>query len=281
MDSQPYFAFFWASSLSHDYLNQINLGDNDYLEFFRFLNDSNYLNNTMIVFMSDHGMRWGEIRQTYLGRMEERLPYVHFILPEWFQTNYKQAYHNLQVNQYRLTTPFDLHETLKSFLNLTNLQTDYLNEIQQNNGRGFNLFRPISKDRTCELAEITSHWCTCQKSFEISKNDSRIVDVANFTVYYMNDLLNMYPNCVKLHLDEILDARIMSHDEHILNGHNSTDFMIMIRTKPGDGLFEATIRKEMNHFRLMGSISRLNLYGKQSACMTDFHLKLYCYCKFI
>lgn len=279
LEQQPYFAFFWASALSHDYLNQVKLGDKDYYEFFKHMNDSNYLNNTIVVFMSDHGMRWGDIRTTFIGRMEERLPYVHIILPDWFKATYRQAYRNLQINQYRLTTPFDLHETLKSFTNLSSLEPEYLHELQ-NNSRGFNLFKPITKERTCESAEIAAHWCTCQKSVPISSNDSEVKKVAKFAVRYINKMLELYPNCMELDLDEILDARIMTHEDEILHGHKAVDYTIIIRTNPGDALFETTIRKEDDEFSVMGTISRLNLYGQQSACMTDFHLKLYCYCSF-
>lgn len=71
--------------------------------------------------MSDHGIRWGDIRKTYQGQMEERLPFVIITLPKWLKETYPVAAANLKKNVRRLTTPFDLHETLKDLLDVNNL----------------------------------------------------------------------------------------------------------------------------------------------------------------
>ncbi|XP_044266992.1 uncharacterized protein LOC123012869 isoform X2 [Tribolium madens] len=275
----PYFAFYWGASLSHDYLNKPSLGDTNYLNFFKNLKENGRLNNTALVVMSDHGIRWGDIRQTYQGQMEERLPFVFMVLPEWYKRQYQEAYSNLVKNTRRLTTPYDLHETLKDFLNRFNLTHDFLQNRNRNISRGYSLFNEISPKRTCESAEIASHWCTCQQSAEIEKNNSLVVEAATFAVEYMNLQLEGYAQCANLTLESITDARLMTHGEHITNGDEVKDYMIIFETVPGNGVFEVTLRNTAKHFEVMGTISRLNLYGKQSACITDFHLKLYCYCK--
>ena len=54
-----------------------------------------------------------------------------------------------------------------------------------------------------------------------------------------------------------------------------------LETKPGFGMFEASVRvHEDGSLELTGTISRTNLYGNQSDCVTtENHLKLYCLCK--
>lgn len=66
--------------------------------------------------MSDHGIRWGDIRGTYQGQLEERLPFIVMALPKQFGQQYPEALRNLKTNVRRLTTPFDLHETFNDFL---------------------------------------------------------------------------------------------------------------------------------------------------------------------
>src|SRR5699024_928025 len=105
-----------------------------------------------------------------------------------------------------------------------------------------------------------------------------------FVVDYINDQLEGYAQCADLALNNITDARIMTHNDDILSQNEIKDYTIIIETIPGNGIFEVTLRhtvgyNKTNSFEVMGTISRLNLYGKQSACITDFHLKLYCYCK--
>lgn len=276
----PYFAFFWGVSLSHDYLNKPKLGETDYTNFFKTMNDGGHLNNTVLIFLSDHGIRWGDIRGTYQGRMEERLPFVIIRLPNWFKDRHNRAYINLVKNTRRLTTPFDLHETLVDFVNPLE-KLDQTLEVDSN-GKGISLFREISETRTCEKAGIKAHWCTCQQSKEIETKSKEVVAAANFAVEYINKALEGYAQCAKLVWNSIVNARLMIHGEEIRAGNNKIqDYMLTIKTVPGGAIFEVTVRHFLtdSHYDVIGTIGRLNLYGKQSACITDYHLKLYCYCK--
>lgn len=81
----PFFGFFWSSSLTHDHLNLLNLADESYLQYLQEMAKIGALNNTVLFFVSDHGMRWGAIRSTYIGMLEERLPYSILYLPPWFK----------------------------------------------------------------------------------------------------------------------------------------------------------------------------------------------------
>lgn len=291
-NSHPYFGFFWEVSISHDYLNTPKWADGDFKRLFQFMNDTGYLEKTVLIFLSDHGIRWGGIRSTYQGRMEERLPFVYVIIPEWYREIYTQAYANLRKNSRRLTTPFDIHEMLKDLLDpfaLTakHLEEKYEAENAKNTSRGQSLFRTISSKRTCEDAGILPHWCTCQQTSAVEKTNSIVLAAANFTVAHMNKLLEGYALCANLTLDAILDARLLTHSESIAEGKDKiVDYTITFRTQPGGGVFEVTVRRHAEHksakkyrFEVTGTISRINLYGKQSECITDFHLKLYCYCK--
>lgn len=281
MEKLPYFGFYWGASLSHDYLNKPNLGDNNYYKLLKNLRE-NYLNNTVMIVMSDHGIRWGDIRQTYQGRLEERLPFVFMVLPEWYKRQYQDAYNNLVKNTRRLTTPYDLHETIKDFLYPYKLTHNFLQSRYNPDKRGISLFNEIPQIRTCSSAGISEHWCTCQQSVEAATNASNVVEAANFAVSYINNQLAGYAQCSELMLWNVTNARIMTHNDKILEGNDVKDYMLILQTLPGEGIFEITLRSTYNKtypFEVMGTISRLNLYGKQSACITDFHLKLYCYCK--
>ncbi|KAK5646629.1 hypothetical protein RI129_005093 [Pyrocoelia pectoralis] len=281
----PYFGLFWSASLSHNFLNKPQLGDESYANFFDQLQKFNILKNTVLIFMSDHGIRFGPIRTTYQGRMEERLPFLFTVFPTAYRETYYQVYANLNRNSKRLTTPFDLHETLKDLLNPFSLNQELLNIRILNRTvtkRGYSLFEPIPTNRTCEAAGISVHWCTCQNSTVVDINSSAVVDATTFLVQYMNKQLDGYADCAKLTLVDISNARLHANNDELKG--STEDYTIAFRTAPGDGHFEATVRcnliKKSNksHFDIIGTISRINLYGNQSACITDFNLKLYCYC---
>jgi hypothetical protein len=66
----------------------------------------------VVFFFSDHGIRFGKIRDTLIGKFEERLPFMHVILPPEMKTTYPEIVENLKSNAKKLTTNFDVYETL-------------------------------------------------------------------------------------------------------------------------------------------------------------------------
>lgn len=284
---RPYFGFFWSSSLSHDLLNKPRLGDALFETFITRLSVKGHLDNTIFIFLSDHGIRWGDIRSTFQGRIEERLPFLHVYLPEWYKEKYPMAYSNLQRNRRRLTTPFDLHRTLEDLIDSQGPTRESLGAKQENKTirRDYSLLETISDERSCENASISQHWCACQESVEIDADDPIVQEAANFTVDFINDLLIGYADCVTLELDEIVDSHLQTHEEIRRTEHPEEDYTLTLRTRPSDALFEATIRRRKKpdlgqfDYEIVGTISRINLYGQQSLCMSDFHLKLYCFCR--
>lgn len=53
--------------------------------------------NTLVIFGSDHGARFGNLRETALGRVEERLPLHLMVFPQWFRKDYKDMFETFQV----------------------------------------------------------------------------------------------------------------------------------------------------------------------------------------
>lgn len=56
---------------------------------------------------------------------------------------------------------------------------------------------------------------------------------------------------------------------------------VIIKTTPGDALFEATLqfREDDQSCSVLGDVSRINQYGKQSNCIEEATVRKYCYCK--
>lgn len=284
------FGFFWGASISHDYLNLPRYADNKHVVFFRQLVEAGVFNNTVLVFMSDHGIRWGGIRATYQGYQEERLPFLFLSFPDWFRKKYPTAIGNLRKNVRRLTTPFDLHETLQDLLDLNrsveqNVLRERSNELTDSDSmpRGISLFLPVPGKRTCRDAGIDNHWCTCHQSVNVPVNSTDVKVAVDFLVEHINSLLKMHPQCASLRLYEIIGARLekaVADDSVKTTDAGIQDYTVTIETEPGRALFEATVRYNHNSRKhsIVGTVSRINLYGNQSACVPHYRLKLYCYC---
>ncbi|XP_026757113.2 uncharacterized protein LOC113516836 [Galleria mellonella] len=281
LKSSKLFGFFWEVTLSHDYLNYPMLMDSSYEKFLKNLDESQYLDDTILILLSDHGIRWGDIRYTKQGRLEERLPFVHILVPPTFEENYNRAYNNLRLNSRRLTTPFDIHATLSDLINLDSLTDEKItsrSEMPYAHDRSISLFLPLPKNRTCKIAGIDDHWCTCHKSNKLTTDSAEAQEAAAQLVRSLNLMMHEYPQCSRLTLAEVIETTEMIVGTPPENEDGWREIMIVVRTAPGGGVFEATLQHDSRQWTLVGTVSRLNLYGDQSRCVHHYQLKLYCYC---
>ncbi|CAI9738134.1 XP_029649278.2uncharacterized protein LOC115222996 [Octopus vulgaris] len=284
---KPYFTFTFITRISHDDMNMAGRGDFEYLRFLKKSFNQNLLNNTILFFFSDHGIRFGLFRKTYVGRLEERLPAMYILPPDWFRDKFPTLWNNLKVNTHRLTTPFDIYETLQDILDIEKTaERSKSNEIDYKNLKRISLFREIPLNRSCEAAHIKPHWCTCHLFNPVALNDSIVINVTNYLVNYINNMTsNSSKVCARLKLQEIKNAEISVMNDQVLSYlgkgvQTYKDYRIIMQTLPDEGLFEGTVRyySDNEQFSLLGEISRINRYGHQSECVHDFILRKYCYC---
>lgn len=69
--SKPKFSFIFHSEASHNYNNPLSLLDDDLKNFLQYLKTSGIMENTVLLFMSDHGVRVSDIRKYSQGKLEE------------------------------------------------------------------------------------------------------------------------------------------------------------------------------------------------------------------
>lgn len=90
----PKFAINWLTELGHDWMNQVNVGDEDLMQHFKDLKE--HLNETILFVLSDHGHRFDAIRESVIGRLEERLPFFSITIPPAIRHRYPEIMDNLR-----------------------------------------------------------------------------------------------------------------------------------------------------------------------------------------
>lgn len=284
-----YFALMWVNNFSHNNHNTPAAMDVQVSNLLQELMDTGVLNNTIVIFLSDHGIRFGKLRETVVGWLEERLPFIYFWIPQSFKDKYPESYSNIIINKNRLTTPYDLHFTLKDILERPG-STKYVEDNTTNTtyacSKCKSLFTEISKERSCEEASITEHWCTCTEYRDLLTSDNMLKAGVKFVLTEIQKKLDNFNAiqseklCADLRLKSIVKGRSKIHDLS-KNSEIYDDYILVFITEPGDAMFEATVRhwkNESPQFKLMGSISRLNTYMFQSDCVHDSELKMFCIC---
>ncbi|KFD49357.1 hypothetical protein M513_09804 [Trichuris suis] len=293
---QPKFAFQFHSIYSHNDFNMVELADGPTVEHLKFFQDNGFLNDTVFIVFSDHGARFSSLRRTKQGKLEERNPFVSIILPPWFKEKFPTAVSNLMKNGNRLTTPFDLHATLKSLLNFPPPKVGNLSH------RGISLFSEVPASRDCANAGIAPHWCSCL-SWKKLPNDALISwFIADELVKAFNERLKKEEKlCAPLRLDSILNAYVSQpKDDYVpFVGAKDTDgreakfrdrvgmrydsYTLTIRTNPANAIYEATVLYDVTKRVLLidlDSVSRVNEYGSSSHCIMskDSYLAIWCVC---
>ena len=277
--NHPRFSFTILNSLTHDGFHFAADADKDLLAFLQYLESKDDMNNTLLILMSDHGPRFHGMRFVAQGRLEERLPFMGIWAPPKFKTKYPIPFKNLRINSHRLTTPFDIYETLMDVVNFREARVGNISH------RGISLFREIPPERTCLKAGIDLHWCACQNLKSLPVNDSVVQNASIKLVAKINSITSKFSKiCHRLSLNQTIKAGIYTQGQSGLAANESeVYYSVRVMTTPGKALFEATMkynRVSGNFTVLQQHISRINAYYDQLQCLetADPSLHLFCYC---
>jgi len=256
------------------------------------------LDRTFLMIYSDHGMRFGDLRRTYVGKLEERLPFVVLRLPPSLPGKMSAA---LRVNAVRLTTPFDIYETLADLKEFDGKVRRGCDRVLR---RGCSLLAEVPPERTCEVAGVLPHWCTCHETVPVDPADPAVMRAADAVIGYINDLLLSVHRgrCARLRLrnDAVVEARRVRARDDVIRFRSSrrdvlgrtvdfeteaaaarnsvVEYQLMLETTPGGAVFEATVRCRGDSSVHIADISRINAYGDQSTCIDVHSHKKFCFC---
>lgn len=276
------FGMFWESSVTYKDQNNPMLLDYSYKTMIKALDDSGYLNKTVLIVLSDHGAVYGNMTKTEQGwkGLEERLPILHILPPPSFSKEYSYAYENLKENSNRLITPFDLHDTLIDLLDVDAINNEDLAiRSKTSPTRSYSLFVQIPGNRTCKSANIADQLCTCFNTMATKQSNVKAQQASEHLVLHLNELISSYNVCAKLSLKKIVEVLELSRVYENNNEKAWRDFLVVVRTTPGGRVFEATMRLDNNsNWSPTGAIKLRNVNLENTHCMNENDLKMYCYC---
>ncbi|XP_017033682.1 uncharacterized protein [Drosophila kikkawai] len=276
---QPAFGVFWSSTLTRDYLNGPASLDEKLVEYLRLMRDHHIFERAIVILFSDQGQTSGDLVDLADGFLEERLPMLHIYLPPWFRKAYPMFASNLLLNSNRLTTPFDLYNTLRHILNLKASVPKELKSTM-NCRLSQSLLHLMPFNRSCEQACIGLHWCGCNE-FALVEN--------NFDAYYLAKTFVSFLNywILKNNYNKYCHRLLLSHLDYVerslddLESLESGIFRLRVRTVPHKSVFESTVHFNSNSRTLIKvnirDISRLNS-NNRSDCVKDRTAKKFCIC---
>ncbi|CAG5012392.1 unnamed protein product [Parnassius apollo] len=270
--NENFFGMFWLNSFSHNTDNMPALLDNDMLSFLEKLEHTGALNNTFIIFLSDHGIRYGEMRLPIESYYEERLPMLFMWVPLAFQETYFEEYHNTKINQYRLITPYDLHSTMWHILKLSN---DSIQEIPSEAcPQCSSLFLEKTIYRTCSDAGVSDKWCSCHNMAEANEKENNSQQSLKLAVTFIKNRTQIIETtrcmeCAKLTLKTVLR-------HHVYSNGTKEVHIIAFMMSPGDVAFEANILTDDNEIKILEPTETISAYNTRGNCVVNPNDRSYC-----
>ncbi|XP_028967379.1 uncharacterized protein LOC100902736 [Galendromus occidentalis] len=271
--SDPLFSYAWFSELSHDILIGARRLDEDFRAFFEELDAHKLLDETVILFLSDHGSRLEEWRGTEVGRYEDMLPFFYVMLPNELLEKRPEIENNLSVNSRRLATVYDIHATLKELT-----EPGHDGGKSTTTERGYSLISErIPEERTCLQAGINLQFCSCLKPTRL-RTDSRlakefatlVLDTANKEILENNAT----SVCATWSLSDIYDVFQLQDPQnqfHVVK--------ILLYAEPAKAMFEASAVYRDGKLSLNSRVERLDWYSSHAGCVENKPYARYCFCE--
>lgn len=296
--------YFWNNQVSHETFNTLGRADEPFLKFLKWMKSTNQVANAILLVLSDHGFRIGGASLTHVGRAENNKPLLLLHVPKSLLQKYTWIANSLATNTQRLVSHYDIYQTLLDVVRDEAFIQKPLLDVQKVLVRR-NIFEPIPESRTCVDAGIEEQYCTCYEKTNISATSNLIQMIAIKLVERINNILsNETGKCSVLQLHNVTEASVSYSNQDAYNipqgAPGAFSFMrwfegkkvdptgrynILFYTLPGYAYFEGTVDFAAyaegdfrNKITVIGDPSRLNRYGNQSVCVTDSHIKLFCYC---
>uniref|UniRef100_A0A915E0G2 Uncharacterized protein n=1 Tax=Ditylenchus dipsaci TaxID=166011 RepID=A0A915E0G2_9BILA len=180
-DVSKKFSVIWMSDLAHNHPNHLYHADHFFYQLFRGLQSK--LDNTFLFVMGDHGNRFGKLRATATGTMEDNNPALFVVLP-------RQLRHNsalravLESNAKQLISHYDLYATL---VEISQMQRDWDENYRpkQEGQHGLSLLHKL-QPRNCPSLKIPFDYCQCEWNYTEITSDQ----LADKLVWAAVDKLN-------------------------------------------------------------------------------------------
>ncbi|XP_065297881.1 uncharacterized protein [Dermacentor albipictus] len=267
----PVFAYAWLSDVPHSNDHALLVLDEPVYGLLRHIQRRSAFDDTALVLLSDHGARFGSNRATVIGRHEDKTPFGYVVLPQHLLQRHPGVAVNLEVNQRRLVTAYDVHATLVALSRFPDASFNASLATE----RGLSLLGRLPPDRNCGEAFVPAEFCECVAAgSDLDEQSILVQSFATFVVGYLNSLneANFPAMCIRWQLESVTDA-------FALDVRQSSKMVMraLVTTRPS-AHFEAYGEVRGGSQQKLLFVQRLDWYANQTGCLPPSLWQKLCYC---
>lgn len=238
------------------------------------------LSETFLFILGDHGLGYGEYRNTLYGQHDFFNPIFIMLAPSKYLTAEEES--NLRMNEQKLTSHWDIYHTVlklpwKHMKKPPTLPQKYQGGIPPHS---FNLLEEIPRGRTCKDANIYPEFCQCGSWVAADASDKLKETMLGKVISSVNEF----------GFERDKESCLLLKNEHffvrdIFTTPSKTTYHVVVEAKkdPSSGrvqsvlAFVGYIEKEGNEF-VVSDAKRLTPYNSEP-CKTPSDVSEYCICK--
>ncbi|EGT40764.1 hypothetical protein CAEBREN_23379 [Caenorhabditis brenneri] len=241
---QRKFGWLWAIDLGHNSENGFVHADKDFHNYL--IKHRKQLDNSFVFIMGDHGLRFGDIRDTFIGALDVNNPFTAVSIPRVLRKTTK-ILELMTENAKKIQTHYDTRATI-------------LDIMKYQSAKSFSETEPLilpeekgySKDETAEAIG---------KALAVAVNIQ--IEEGNFT-----------DSCIEMEWEKTLS---LSMYDHKFKG--ATLYTVTAEMKePSRAQFKGNVKIINGEIKVLGMVERSNKYGKTADCIRSEHHRPYCYC---
>lgn len=224
-----------------------------------------------MLLWGDHGTRFGSVRLTKPGKLEERMPMNFVVLPTSFAQSHMPLASNLLVNQKRLITPYDYHATFEHLLSIP-----YTNKFFPTMPYQDSIFHGRPLNRTCADANVNDHHCICYKRSDVPLGSPVVMKGVEAILKFLNSIVSE-----DSHASQVCEPLVLRsiRDAEMLKAYPDPLYQVQFSVYPGNSLFEGTFKLIGNQtIEVLPHFSRITSYVG-GRCGVSPHVMRVCYCK--
>eukprot|EP00164_Ancoracysta_twista_P006858 GFYU01009634.1.p1 GENE.GFYU01009634.1~~GFYU01009634.1.p1 ORF type:complete len:763 (+),score=189.10 GFYU01009634.1:201-2489(+) len=251
--------------------------------------------DTVVILTADHGMAYGGFYTKEIGQVEHKLPPLFMITPKWLA---EEVGHNLEVNQHRLVSAMDVHQTMIHMMHYPEREqrtyskepappaaTDNKFECWEKGSNDcrrnyISLLDEIPDTRTCAQAGIPDTWCICAGWVDQDPSGPKAQEVGDLFADWLNQQASptgddcqtvqfVKANKMRQHVREIAagaDASVWYSKSGTGKQVHSYKMEFSTKTSSGEQLWDGVLQDDPadNDTAIVVYVHRISEYGQET-----------------